>query len=91
MPARRRQKISTTIAVENQKFLKSVIKSGRATNLAEAVDWAVSVARRAAIRSKLEEATAAYYGSLSGEDLEREQELEKAVGHAASLVDYDGE
>lgn len=91
MPARRRQKISTTIAPENQKFLKLMIKTGRAANLAEAVDHAVSIARRAEARSKLEQATVAYYAALSGEDLERERELEKTVGHAASLVNYDGE
>jgi hypothetical protein len=91
MPVRRRQKISTTIAPENQKFLRSMIKTGKAANLAEAVDRAVSIARRAAARSKLEEASIACYASLSGEELEHERELENAVGHAATLVDYDGE
>ena len=91
MPARRRQKISTTIAPENQKFLRSMIRTGKAANLAEAVDRAVSIARRAIARSKIEEATTAYYASLAGEDLKHERELENAVGHAASLVDFDGE
>ena len=92
MPARqRRQKISTTIAPENQAFLQSMIKRGKASNLAEAVDRAVTVARRAESRKRLEEATIAYYASLSGEALKSEQRLEKAVGHAASQVDFDGE
>ncbi len=92
MPSRRRrQKISTTIAPENQAFLQSLIKRGKAANLADAVDRAVTVARRAEARKKLEEATAAYYASLSGEALKEEQQLEAAVGYAASQVDPDGE
>jgi hypothetical protein len=92
MPARRRrQKISTTIAPENQAFLQSLIKRGKASSLADAVDRAVTVARRAEVRKKLEDATAAYYASLSGEALKEEQQLEEAVGYAASQVDFDGE
>lgn len=92
MPARvRRQKISTTIAPENSAYLKSLIRRGKAANLAEAVDRAVSIARRAAARKKLEDETAAYYASLSGKALEDEQELEAAVAYAASRVDFDGE
>ncbi len=63
---RRRQKISTTIAPENQAFLQSLIKRGKASSLADAVDRAVTVARRADARKKLEDATVAYYASLSG-------------------------
>jgi Arc/MetJ-type ribon-helix-helix transcriptional regulator len=88
---RRRQKISTTIAPENEAFLQSLIKRGKASNLAEAVDRAVTVARRAEARKKLEEATTAYYASLSGKALKEEQKLERAVGYAASQVDFDGE
>jgi hypothetical protein len=55
------------------------------------VDRAVSIARRAERRRQLEDATAAYYASLSGEALKAEQELELAVGYAASQVDLDGE
>lgn len=90
-PRRRRQKISTTIAPENEAFLQSLIKRGKALNLADAVDRAVAVARRAEARRSLEEATVAYYASLSGEALNEEQELERAVGYAASQVDFDGE
>jgi hypothetical protein len=91
MPVRRRQKISTTIAPENGAFLQSLIKRGKASNLAEAVDRAVTVARRAEARKKLEDATTAYYASLSGEALKDEQQLEAAVGYAVSQVDPDGE
>lgn len=92
MPARRRrQKISTTIAPENQAFLQSLIRRGKASSLAEAVDRAVTVARRADARKKLEDASTAYYASLSGEALKEERQLEAAVGYAASQVDPDGE
>jgi len=91
MPARRRQKISTTIAPENQAFLHSLIRRGKASNLAEAMDRALTVARRAEARKRLEDAATAYYTSLSGKALKEEQKLERAVGYAASQVDFDGE
>lgn len=92
MPARRRrQKISTTIDPENGAFLESLIKRGQAASLGEAVDRAVAIARRAEARKRLEEATMAYYASLSGKALKEEQKLERAVGYAASQVDFDGE
>jgi len=92
MPARRRrQKISTTIDPENGAFLQSLIKRGQASSLGEAVDRAVAIARRAEARKRLEEATTAYYASLSGEELKEERKLERAVGYAASQVDVDGE
>lgn len=92
MPARaNRQKISTTIAPENGAFLKSLIRRGKASSMAEAVDRAVSIARRAERRRQLEDATAAYYASLDGEALREERDLERAVGHATSRVNYDGE
>jgi Arc/MetJ-type ribon-helix-helix transcriptional regulator len=92
MPSRRRrQKISTTIAPENEAFLQSLIKRGRASSLADAVDRAVAFARRAEARKRLEEATIAFYASLSGKALKEEQKLERAVGYTASQVDFDGE
>ena len=92
MPVRRRrQKISTTIDPENGAFLRSLIKRGKASSLGEAVDRAVRVARRAEARKQLEEAATAYYASLSGDALKEEQKLERAVGYAASQVDFDGE
>ncbi len=65
-----RQKISTTVAPETEAFLKALIRQGQASSLAEAVDHAVGIARRAQSRARLEAATAAYYASLSGEALE---------------------
>ena len=92
MPTRRRrQKISTTIAPENGAFLRSLVKRGKASNLADAVDRVVAVARRAEARNKIQEAMAAYYASLSGKALKEEQKLERVVGYAALQVDFDGE
>jgi len=92
MPGRtNRQKISTTIAPENGAFLRSLIRRGKAANMAEAVDRAISTARKAERRRHLEEATAAYYVSLEGDALQAEQDLERAVAHTSTRVDYDGE
>jgi hypothetical protein len=92
MPARtRRPKLSTTIAPENRAFLRSLIKRGKAANLAEAVDGLIEEARHAENRKRLDDATAAFYASLSGDALKEERELELAVGSAASRVDFDAE
>jgi len=84
-----RQKISTTIAPENEAFLKSLIKRGKASTLAEAVDRAVAVARRAESRERLEAATEAYFASLSPEALEEENRLGEALEYEAGLVNFD--
>lgn len=86
-----RRKISTTVAPETDTFLKSLIRQGKASSLAEAVDRAVGVARRVEARRRLEAATAAYYASLSGDALDEEKKLELASGGASSLVDFDAE
>ena len=90
MPARRRrQKISTTVAPENGAFLKSLIRRGKAANMAEAMDRAVSIARRAENRARLEAATEAYFASLSPEERSEESRLSEALDYEASLVNFD--
>jgi hypothetical protein len=84
-----RQKISTTIAPENAAFLKSLLKRGKAVTLAEAVDRAISVARRAEARERLEAATEAYFASLSPEALQEENRLGEALAQEADHVDFD--
>ncbi len=86
-----RRKISTTVAPETHAFLKSLVRRGKAANIAEAVDRAVAFARQSESRKRLEAATAAYYESLSGESLRGEQHLENAISQAPSQVDFDGE
>ena len=79
------------MAPETATFLTALIRRGKATSLAEAVDQAVAVARDAEAREKLEAATEAYYASLSDEDMKAENELGLAVAAAAALVDPDAE
>ena len=86
-----RQKISTTVAPETGAYLQSLVRRGKAANLAEAVDHAVAVARRQEARRNLASATAAYYASLTGDALADEQKLELAIASASSHVDFDGE
>ncbi|MGH9743892.1 MAG: hypothetical protein ACRD51_16220 [Candidatus Acidiferrum sp.] len=90
-PRANRQKISTTVAPETGAYLRSLVRRGKAANMAEAVDRVVAVARRTESRKTLASATAAYYSSLSGEALDDEKELELAVGRASSRVDFDAE
>ena len=92
MPARsNRRKISTTVAPETHAFLKSLVRRGKAANIAEAVDRAVAFARKTESRNRLAAAAAAYYESLSGETLRAERKVEKAVSKASSKVNFDGE
>lgn len=90
MPIRRkRQKISTTVAPENGAFLKSLIRRGKASNMAEAVDRALATARRAENRARLEAATEAYFASLSPEEREEDRRLSEALDYEAGLVNFD--
>jgi hypothetical protein len=90
MPARgNRQKISTTIAPENAAYLKSMLKCGKAGTMAEAVDRAISVARRAEARARLDAATEAYFSSLSREVLEEENRLGAALSDESGHVNFD--
>jgi len=84
-----RRKISTTVAPETDDFLKSLVRRGKAANLAEAVDRAVAVARRAESRRRLEAANAAYYEFLSKENIAEDNALGLALAHESGKVDFD--
>lgn len=86
-----RQKISTTVAPETAAYLDDLIRRGTVANLADAVDHAVRVARRAKSRARLEEATAAYYDSLSATDRKAENKLERSMAAASASVNFDEE
>jgi hypothetical protein len=86
-----RTKISTTVAPETASFLKALIRKGKASSMAEAVDRVVAAVRRAEVRRQREAEGAAYYASLSGEALAEEKALELAMASAAEMVDFDGE
>ena len=57
--------------------------------MAEAVDRAVSIARRAEARARLEAATEAYFASLSPEEREEESRLGAALAYEAGQVNFD--
>ncbi len=84
-----RHKISTTIAPESHAYLRRLVAAGKARNLAEALDLAVARLRRAEQRTRLEEATAAYFAGLPKEASAEEAEMEAALDQSAGEVDFD--
>jgi hypothetical protein len=84
MARARRKKVSTTISPENYAFLRELIRSGRAENLAQALDLVLEEIRRADNRRRLEQATAEYYQNASQESIDEENSL------AAAFADTSG-
>lgn len=85
----RRKKISTTISLESYAFLRSLIRSRRAKSLAEAVDTALQRARDQEYRERLEREMAAYFDSLTPEQLAEENEFGEAVSRTAGEINFD--
>jgi hypothetical protein len=83
----RRKKVSTTISPDGYAFLRALIRSRKAENLAQALDYVLDEMRRADNRARLEAATTAYYDSLTPEEIEEEDHL--AVSFASSAGDID--
>ena len=86
-----RSKLSTTVAPENFRYLETLVESGRAQSMAEAVDLAIRRSRRAENRRRLEAATAAYFDAISPEALAEEQSLATALSSASTGIDFDRE
>jgi aminopeptidase N len=84
-----RQKISTTIAPHSYAYLRRLIALGKATNMAEALDLALSRLRRAESRARLEQATAAYFQNLPSEAAREESNLATALDACANESDFD--
>jgi hypothetical protein len=84
-----RRKLSTTIAPETQAYLDRMIREGRASNLAEAVDRAVARARRLDNRRRLAAATTAYFESMSEEEIAEENRLGNALAEASREINFD--
>jgi hypothetical protein len=84
-----RRKLSTTVSRETQDYLKTLVESGRAESIAEAVDLAVARARRSERRAMLERDTAAYFASLPARAAAEDARLEDRVAQAADEVDFD--
>ena len=86
----RRKKLSTTISPEGYAFLRSLIRSGRAESLAQAVDLALEEVRQIENRRKLEQATAEYYANASQEAIDEENNLATSFAAGAGEIDIDG-
>lgn len=84
-----RQKLSTTISAESYAYLRRLVKVGKARNLAEAVDLAVTRLRRAASRARLELDTAAYFATLSNKATAEEAHLESALGRVVDEISFE--
>lgn len=91
-PARlNRQKISTTIAPETLAYLEQLVDSGRAANLAEAIDLAITRLRAVENRKRLERDTAAYFDQMSEAEFSEDQRLASALASSARGLDVDRE
>ena len=86
--APKRKKISTTISPEGYAFLRGLIRSGKAQNLAQAVDLTVEEVRALENRRKLAQATSDYFNNLTDEEIQEENELGAAIS-ASSAIDID--
>ena len=84
----RRKKISTTISPEGYAFLRTLIRSGRAENMAEAVDLVLTEVQKEHDRERLERATAEYFKSRTPEEIADDQALEVALTGATAQVDF---
>jgi len=79
-----RRKISTTVSEDTYAFLQRLIESGKAKNLAEALDLSMGGLRKAEMRARLLRDTAAYFDNLASDALAEELAIESAL---VSLVD----
>ena len=87
--ASQRKKISTTVSPQTHRYLGSLVKSGRAATIAEAVDLIAERARRAEQRARLERDTAAYFAKRPARVENEEAGLEAALSQSADEVDFE--
>ena len=86
---RDRKKISTTIDAGTYAYLQQLIASGRARNLAEALDISMAGLRKQEMRARLERDTAAYFERLSPDAATEEAILEASADLGADEIDFD--
>jgi hypothetical protein len=86
-----RAKLSTTVGPENYRYLTAMVSSGQASSVAEAVDRVVTRVRRIENRRRLEQATAAYFKSLSPQAVAEENEMACNLAAAVKGMDFDRE
>jgi Arc/MetJ-type ribon-helix-helix transcriptional regulator len=82
--------LSTTVSEETHAFLHTLVGSGRAASIAEAVDIAVESAQRVENRARLERDTAAYFEGLSLKAAAQAARLGAALGQMADEIDLEG-
>jgi len=82
-------KLSTTVDAENFTFLETMVSTGDAGSIAQAVDLAIEQLRRAENRSRLEAATAEYFDGMSPEAQADERALAHRLYQSAGSVDFD--
>jgi hypothetical protein len=87
----RRSKLSTTVASENFTFLEGLVRTGRTSSMAEAVDLAIERLRVTENRGRLERATAAYFDGLSPENRAEEEMLARHLHASGGGIDFDAE
>lgn len=85
----KRIKISTTIAPEGYALLERMITSGRAENLAAAIDLALDEIGREENRARLERAASEYFENRTAEELAEDAAFESALGKTAAHVNFD--
>ncbi len=84
-----RQKISTTVSRDTHRYLRNLVKTGRARTIAEAVDFIAQRVQREERRARLERDTAAYFAGRPASVENEEATLETALSHSADEVDFD--
>jgi hypothetical protein len=87
MPGRR--KISTTVSEDTYSYLEQLIHSGKAANLAEALDLSMDGLREHEMQARLEQDTAAYFESLPQDAAAEESRLESALEKTLDEIDLD--
>jgi predicted AAA+ superfamily ATPase len=85
----RRKKVSTTISPESYAYLRALIRSKKAENLAQAIDYVLDEIRRADNRARLEAATAAYYDNAPQEAIDEENQIAGDFASLGAEVDPD--
>jgi hypothetical protein len=85
----KRKKISTTVAPDGYALLERIIASGKARNLAEAMDLVLEEARRRENRARLERLMEAYYDHGSPDATSEENEIAVAFSQSAHEIKLD--
>jgi hypothetical protein len=84
-----RKKLSTTVSDDTHRYLQTLVKSGRASTIAEAVDLVAEKVQRAEARARLERDTAAYFATSPAGVEKEEGRLERALSDSVDEVSFE--